>query len=76
MPSPSLKTRVESLESEVARLKDELRASRTGKDWRRTIGAFTDDDGMKDLLKEAMRLRTADGKKARAKRSPKRRAKE
>jgi len=37
------------------------------KDWRRTIGAFTDDEGMKRILRDALRLREADRKKARSK---------
>jgi hypothetical protein len=78
MSALNLKTRVEILESELARLKGELQTSQRGraKDWRRTIGAFTDDEGMKDLLKDAMRLREADRKKARSKSSSKRRTKE
>jgi hypothetical protein len=35
------------------------------KDWRRTIGMFTDNPGMKELFAEAMRLREADRGKAR-----------
>ena len=40
------------------------------KDWRRTIGMFTDNPGMKELFAEAMKLRAADRKKARC-RAPK-----
>ena len=63
MIRPNLEKRVESLEAQVA----ELRAARASvaKDWRRTIGAFTDDAGMQEILKEAMRLREADRNKAR-----------
>ena len=63
MASVSVESRLEELEATVARLKndvDEMRSSR--KDWRRTIGAFTDDDGMKELLQEASALREADRK--------------
>ena len=28
-------------------------ATRKTKDWRQTIGAFTDDEGMKEILREA-----------------------
>ena len=63
MIRPNLEKRVESLEAQVA----ELRAAREvpPKDWRRTIGAFTNDADMQEILKEAMRLREADRKKAR-----------
>jgi hypothetical protein len=37
-----------------------------GKDWRRTIGAFTDDEGVKGILQEAMRLQEIDRQKARS----------
>ena len=64
---PSLKDRVESLEIEVAALRDAIRAreDRKSKNWQRTIGAFTGDDGMKQILRDAMQLREADRKKAR-----------
>ncbi|HUE70015.1 MAG TPA: hypothetical protein VMP01_03930 [Pirellulaceae bacterium] len=62
MIQPSLEKRVESLEAQVAELRARPNAP---KDWRRTIGAFTDDAGMLEILKEAMRLREADRKKVR-----------
>jgi hypothetical protein len=74
----ALEQRVKSLETQVARIEDELRSaagSGKTKDWRRTIGAFTDDEGLKEILQDAMRLREADRTKVRAKRAPKRRAK-
>ena len=68
MASQNLEERVESLETQVAQLHDELRSVRTRqRDWRRTIGAFTDDEGMQEILREAMRLREADRRKARSK---------
>jgi hypothetical protein len=69
-----LERRVRSLEAQVAQLQDELRSIQRPrqKDWRRTIGAFTDDEGMKELLRDAMRLREADRKRARAKGQAKR----
>ena len=39
---------------------------RAGKDWRRTIGMFTDDEGMKAIFQEALKLREADRKKTRS----------
>jgi predicted nucleic acid-binding Zn-ribbon protein len=73
MPGLTLERRVKALESQVARLQDELKnvqGERT-KDWRRTVGAFTDDEGLKEILAEAMRLRDLDRKKARSKASTK-----
>lgn len=67
MASSSVEARLENLESQVSELQEELRSIRSAKkDWRRTIGAFTDDTGMQDLLHEAMRLREADREKARS----------
>jgi hypothetical protein len=61
MAGTSVESRLDNLESQVLRLQEELRSiRRENRDWRRTIGAFTDDDGMQELLKEAMRLREAD----------------
>lgn len=62
----TLKDRIESLESEVKKLREELDASRIhrSKDWRRTIGAFTGDEGMQAILRDALKLRGADRKTA------------
>jgi hypothetical protein len=62
VPALSLEQRVTALEQEVADLK-----SRRGrdKDWRRTIGIFTDNPGMKELIALAMKLREADRNQAR-----------
>jgi hypothetical protein len=78
MPSLTLERRVKTLELQVAQLQDVVRSVHGGKakDWRRTIGAFTDDEGMKELLQEAMRLRNIDRKKARSKAATKRRPKQ
>jgi CRISPR/Cas system CSM-associated protein Csm2 small subunit len=62
MIRPNLEKRVKSLEAQVAELQS-ARAS-LAKDWRRTIGVFTDDAGMQEILKEAMRLREADRRRA------------
>ncbi len=70
----ALERRVKALESRVAQLQDELRSVHRvkKKDWRRTIGALTDDEGLKEILQEALRLREADRKKARSKGAAKR----
>jgi hypothetical protein len=66
--SGSLEKRVAQLELQVAKLQSELTTSppRNGKDWRRTIGMFTDDPGMKDIFEEARKIREADRRKTRA----------
>jgi hypothetical protein len=35
------------------------------KDWRRTVGIFTDDPGMQELFADAQKIREADRKKVR-----------
>jgi hypothetical protein len=58
--------RVESLETQVAALRDAIHARENvdSKNWQRTIGAFTGDDGMQKILTGVMQLREADRKKA------------
>jgi hypothetical protein len=69
----TLERRLKSLEAQVAQLRDRLRAIDVPKtDWRRTVGAFTDDEGMMEILRDAMRLRETDRRKARAKKPAKR----
>ncbi len=65
MSDPTLQQRVELLEKQMAELRAELRLAKGKrvKDWRRTIGAFTDDEGMKEVFQEALRLREEDRQK-------------
>ena len=76
MAVDGLKERVAILESQVSELRSQIAEARKGepKGWEKMIGAFTDDEGMKDILKDAMRLREVDRKKARAKRTAKRKS--
>jgi hypothetical protein len=69
MRQSSLAGRVKALESRVAELAESLPSAQAQreKDWRRTIGAFTDDEGLKEILQEALRLREIDRKKTRPK---------
>jgi predicted nucleic acid-binding Zn-ribbon protein len=69
----NLKERVENLELQIVRLQGEIRTAgqRTSRDWRRTIGAFTDDAGMQQILRDAIRLREADRKRIKSKTSAK-----
>ncbi|HKA05659.1 MAG TPA: hypothetical protein VKD71_00285 [Gemmataceae bacterium] len=69
MPPLSLEERVAVLEQELSELKSQ---QGRGKDWRRTIGMFTDNPGMKELFAEAMKLREVDRRKARRAHKPKR----
>jgi hypothetical protein len=62
---PSLEERVAALEREVAELRAWSANGSFPKDWRRTVGMFTDDPGMQRLFAEAMRLREADRARAR-----------
>lgn len=68
MVRQSLEKRLQSLEAEVIELRKQVAEGRK-KDWRRTIGAYSDDPGMLDILQEAMKLREQDRAKARAKNS-------
>ena len=67
MARKSIEQRVATLEPQIAAIKDQLADSNGSKDWRRTIGAFTGDDNMLGLLSDAMKLREADRRAARAK---------
>jgi hypothetical protein len=68
MANRSLEQRVAALEAQVDRLQQEARSAAVGngKDWRRTIGVFTGDEGMQQILRDAMLLREADRTKVRA----------
>jgi len=72
MPESSLEERVQRLESSVQQLQAAIGNRTSGKDWRRTIGAFTDDAGMQEIFKEAMRMREQDRKRTRVKKPSKR----
>jgi hypothetical protein len=65
--SGSLEKRVTQLELQLAKLQSELRTSppKPGKDWRRTIGMFTDDPGMTEIFEEARKIREVDRRKTR-----------
>jgi hypothetical protein len=73
MSPQSVEKRLSALELRVAQLQAEVNQEKPPrKDWRRTIGAFTDDAGMQEILKEAMRLRERDRSKLRARKRTKR----
>jgi hypothetical protein len=65
MAELTLAQRVSTLEREVAELKEAVANGTPAKDWRRTIGMFTDDPGMQEVFREAMKIREADRERAR-----------
>lgn len=74
MVQSALESRLARLETQVQELQSQLQAVKSGgKDWRRTIGMFTDDEGMKSVFQAALKLRQADRKKTRSRTTRKRR---
>jgi hypothetical protein len=65
MSQHSLEDRVAALERELAALKAALANGSRQKDWRRTVGMFADNQEMKEVFDEALKLREADREKAR-----------
>ena len=65
MAQATLEQRVETLERELAELKAAVANGTPVKDWRRTIGMFTDDPGMQEVFQEALNIREADRERAR-----------
>jgi hypothetical protein len=65
MTQLNLEERVAALEQQVAEIKEALANGVRPKDWRRTIGMFSDDPGMQAIFKQAMKFREADRAKAR-----------
>ena len=73
----SLERRVAALEQQMAELKAAL-ANSNGpreKDWRSTIGIFTDKPGVLQIFEDAMKLREIDRARARRRYAKKRRVK-
>jgi hypothetical protein len=59
MKKQKLEERVASLEKKVAELENALNGGYQ-KDWRRTFGMFTGDEGMKRVDEEARKIRERD----------------
>jgi hypothetical protein len=66
MPRATLQQRVAELERQVAALLANNGGAARTKDWRRTLGAFTGDDLMKQVFAEGRKIREAERKRARA----------
>lgn len=69
MPGKSLEKRVAELEKQVGAL---LAGGERAKDWRRTRGAFTGDELMKQVFAEGQKMRDAERKLARSRAGKKR----
>ncbi|HYV34128.1 MAG TPA: hypothetical protein VE988_00405 [Gemmataceae bacterium] len=72
MAELSLEKRLAAVEMQVANILAQEKNGAAKKDWRRTIGMFTNDPQMRELFAEAQRIREADRKKARRKQGNKR----
>ncbi|MBO0696912.1 MAG: hypothetical protein J2P46_00825 [Zavarzinella sp.] len=70
----TLEQRVAALERQVGALLANGNGARRPKDWRRTRGAFTGDDLMKQVFEEGRKIREAERKPGRARRRNKRSA--
>ena len=78
MTQPTLEQRVAALERQVAQLQGQDGNGKPEKPWLTTMGAFSGDEGMKEIFEEALKFREKDRERARrryAKKSPSRRAK-
>jgi hypothetical protein len=74
MSRASLKERVAALERQVGALLASREGTGRSKDWRRTRGAFTGDELMKQIFAEGRKIRDAEKKRARSRGGKKRQA--
>ena len=65
MNRASIEQRVAALEKQVSSLLASQATAGRVKDWRRTSGAFTGDDVMKEIFEEGRKIREAERKRAR-----------
>lgn len=65
MSQMTLTERVAALERQVAELQAALAKAFPAKDWQRTVGMFTGDEVMQQILAEGRKIRQADRDKAR-----------
>ena len=64
MQQLTLEQRLASLESEVANLRAALAKGSPAKNWEDTVGMFTDDEVMKQIMQNALELRERDREKS------------
>ena len=74
MSRATLEERVEALERQVGALLANHAGTGRAKDWRRTRGAFTGDDLMKQVFEEGRKIREAERRRAQSKSGKKRQA--
>lgn len=65
MSRDELADRVAALEKQVASMLAERTANGGTKDWRRTLGAFSGDEVMRQIFAEGRKIREAERKRAR-----------
>jgi hypothetical protein len=65
MTIKALEQRVATLEAELAELKRQVARPTAQRDWRNTIGMFSSDEGMKEMFRDALKLRELDRAKTR-----------
>jgi hypothetical protein len=77
MAQGTLEERVAALERQVSALLTNDKEQEPGRtrDWRRTRGAFTGDDLMKEVFEEGRKIRDAERKRAQPRSEKKRQAK-
>jgi hypothetical protein len=68
MRQATIEKRLSDLEGRISELSRIVHQSAPAKDWRRSIGAFTDNPEMQAVLADALSIRAAD--RARAHRRP------
>jgi hypothetical protein len=64
MRQATVEKRLSNLETRVSELDRIVKEPAQAKDWRRSIGAFTDDPSMQAVFNDAQRIRTADRARA------------
>jgi len=65
MRQSTIEKRLSNLEIRVSELDRMVNEPSLAKDWRRSIGAFTDDPAMQAVFDDALRIRAADRDRAR-----------